>query len=74
MLEREARRHGVSFKQALNDAIRRGLSGSATKSDKPYRVVSHETTLREGIDPVGFNKLTNELADESESTEFARTT
>lgn len=74
MLEKEAHRRRVSFKQVVNDAIRRGLAGRAAKSDKPYRVVSHKTTLRAGIDPAGFNKLADELADESASTKFGRTT
>jgi hypothetical protein len=74
MLETEAHRRRVSFKQVVNDAIRRGLGRRPAKSDRPYRVVAHKTKLRGGIDPAGFNKLADEVSDETESQKFGRTT
>lgn len=72
MLEKEAHRRRVSFKQVVNDAIRLGLGGRPAK-DRAYRVVPHKTSLRAGFDPAGFNKLADDLADESESEKLERT-
>ena len=51
-----------SFKQALNDAVRAGLSAGAILS-KPSRFVvkARPMGLRPGLDPVGFNKLADDL-------------
>ena len=65
LLESDAHRRQVSFKQAVNDAIRRGLSRRPSRSEKPYRVLPHKTRLRAGIDASGFNKLADELEDEA---------
>ncbi len=47
-LKRVARERGVSFKQALNDAIRRGLGND--RDATAYRMPSRPMGLRPGID------------------------
>lgn len=59
-------RQRTSFKEVVNDAIRRGLAPQASVRDAgPYQVRPHETALRPGIDPAGFNRLADELEDEA---------
>lgn len=66
LLKEEERKQRKSFKEVVNDAIRRGLAPQARKQTRrPYRVRPHRTTLRPGIDPLGFNRLTDELEDEA---------
>jgi hypothetical protein len=66
MLEAEAHRTRASFKQVVNDAIRRGLSPRANQHDlPPYRVKPHPTTLLPGIDGAAFNRFADELEDEA---------
>jgi hypothetical protein len=65
MLEEEARRERKSFKQVVNEAIRRGLSPRARRPAPPYRVRPHRTSLRPGIDVHAFNQLADELEDEA---------
>jgi hypothetical protein len=43
-LQRAARERGTSFKAVLNDAVRRGLSGSPTQ--RRYRTPSRDMGLR----------------------------
>ena len=65
LLEEEMHRRRTTFKQVVNDAIRKGLAPStATKPVKRFRVKPHETTLRPGIDMASFNELAGELEDE----------
>lgn len=66
LLAKEAARRGVTFKQVVNDAIRRGLSPRASTRAAPrYRVRPHKTALRPGIDAAGFNRLADELEDDA---------
>ena len=59
-------RRRTSFKDVVNDAIRRGLAPQARTGEMPpYRVRPHRTTLRPGIDPAGFNRLVDEIEDEA---------
>jgi hypothetical protein len=57
-----AHRRGLSFKQALNDLIRRGLR-SSTRQDAVtrYTVEPHSGGFRPGIDPGKLNRLVDEL-------------
>jgi len=57
----------TTFKQVVNEAIRRGLKTPA-RARKPYRVTSYSMGLRPGIDPDKLNQLAGELVAE----EFAR--
>jgi hypothetical protein len=66
LLKEEEHRQRKSFKDVVNDAIRRGLAPqSRQRARGVYRVKAHRTTLRPGIDPVGFNRLADELEDEA---------
>jgi len=65
-----AHRRGLSFKQALNDALRRGLSVPARREvRKRYKVTPHAGGFRAGIDP---GKL-NQLVDQLEAEDFVAT-
>ncbi len=48
-LQRMARERGVTFKAALNEAVRTGLDGEG-RSARPYRTPSRRMGLRRGID------------------------
>jgi hypothetical protein len=73
LLEEEAHRRRLPWKQVVNDAIRRGLAtGAQNRKEKRYRVTSHKTTLRAGIDPASFNKLVDELEDEATMKKLGR--
>lgn len=62
----EVHRQRKPFRQVVNDAIRRGLSGSSRAGKlAPFRVRLHKSTLRPGIDPLGFNRLADHLEDEA---------
>ena len=48
-LKQEARDRGVSFKEALNSSVRRGLGGGSAAS-RPYRVPKRRLGARPGVD------------------------
>jgi hypothetical protein len=56
-----AHRRGQSFKQALNEALRRGLAGGAARRSHRYSVEPHSGGFRPGIDPGKLNQLADEL-------------
>ncbi len=62
-------RNRITFKDAVNDAIRCGLSPSrgagAREPREPYRVMVNHSPLQPGIDRAGFNKLADDLEDEA---------
>jgi hypothetical protein len=73
LLEEEAHRRRLPWKQVVNDAIRRGLAvRSPSSKDKRYRVTPHKTKLRAGIDPTSFNKLVDELEDDATLKKIGR--
>jgi len=61
-LEEEAHRQRKSFKEVVNDALRRGLSRSSSKVAR-FRVTPHAAKLRPGIDRASLNRLADELED-----------
>ncbi len=65
LLEEEAHRQRKSFKEVVNDALRRGLSQSAGNSRRAvrFRVEPHVARLRPGIDRASLNRLADELED-----------
>lgn len=66
MLREAMHRERKSFKDAVNDAIRRGLSPSGVReSQAPYRVTPHAARLQPGYDRAGFNKLADEFEDDA---------
>lgn len=73
MVEEEVHRRRESFKDVVNEALRRGLAGKpGGASPKPYRVQAHRTALRPGYDRAGFNKLADELEDRAIAARWKR--
>ena len=58
-----ARERGVSFKEVLNSALRRGLESGAASSKRPYRLASRRLGLRAGVDLDHALRLAAELED-----------
>jgi hypothetical protein len=58
-----AQERGVSFKEALNSALRRGLATRAPGSKRPYRLASRRLGLRTGVDLEHALRLAGELED-----------
>jgi len=56
---------GVTLKQVVNDALRRGLSAEPKTKRKPFRVMARSLGLRPGIDPNKMNQLADELEDQA---------
>jgi hypothetical protein len=62
-LQEIARRGGISFKEIVNDTLRRGL----TRGEKPaartprFTVLPKACGFRSGIDPLRLNQLNDEL-------------
>ena len=52
-----------SFKETLNQALRLGLAGTspATEPAKPFVVKARALGLKAGLDPAGFNRLSDDL-------------
>lgn len=70
-LLREAMQRGrKTFKETLNEAVRRGLKGSRGSEEPPFVVRSRPMGLRPGIDPAQVRDLDDEL----ELEEFLRKT
>lgn len=73
LLAREVARRRTSFKQVVNDAIRRGLAPSANaRAARRYRVRPHKTTLRPGIDLAGFNRLADDVEDDAVTAKMGK--
>jgi hypothetical protein len=70
LLREAMEREHKPFKQALNEALRRGLKAPGTGEEAPFLVRSRPLKLRPGIDP---SKL-RDLDDEAEVEEFLRKT
>jgi len=62
-LRERAHLEGTSFKQAVNDVIRRGLmTGESEEEDpKAFRVRAKACGFRPGIDPLRLNQLNDKL-------------
>jgi hypothetical protein len=64
LLEDAVHRERRPMKQVVNDALRQALTPHVPRQ-QPYRVTPHESALRPGFDPAGFNRLADELEDEA---------
>jgi hypothetical protein len=65
LLQEEQHRQRKSFKEVVNEAIRRGLAPRAAQRPRGrYRIKPHKTTLRAGVDIAAFNRLADELEDD----------
>jgi hypothetical protein len=68
-----AHRRGLSFKQALNEVIRRGLAPAARRDEQAkYVVQPHAGGFRPGIDPDKLNQLVDQLEVEDFAAEVKR--
>jgi hypothetical protein len=61
-LKQTARDRGVSFKEALNASVRRGLAGGGTAS-RPYRVPVRRLGAKPGVDLDRALSLASRLED-----------
>lgn len=61
-LKRLARDHEVSFKEALNSSLRRGLR-SEEPAGRPYRVPTRRLEVRGGIDLDHALRIAGEIED-----------
>jgi hypothetical protein len=62
-LQAAMRERGVSFKEALNTAVRAGLS-DANSPSRPYRVTPFHAEVQPGIDLRKINRLMADWEDE----------
>ena len=53
-----------SFKQVVNDAVRRGLAQGAPAAPA-YRVRVHHSEVQPGVDLTALNRLADELEDDA---------
>lgn len=60
-LKELAHRRGQSFKQTLNEVVRRGLASKTSRDASPYTVTPHRGGFRPGIDPGKLNQLVDQL-------------
>ena len=66
LLKDAMRRHGHSFKQALNRAVIRGLAGLDADGDEiAFEVRASPMGLRTGHDPASLNRLNDDLEAEA---------
>ena len=61
LLEEEVHRRRRSFKEVVNDAIRRAFSPSAPRKVPRYRLTPHEARLGAGVDRGALNQLADEI-------------
>jgi hypothetical protein len=65
-LQDEMHRQRKPFRQVVNEAIRRGLSGSARRAKlPPFKVKVFKSKLMPGIDLTHINRLADEWEDET---------
>ncbi len=62
-LKELAHRRRDTFKDTVNEVIRRGLVAqeSATLARDPFRVATFDSGFRPGVDPLRLNQLIDEL-------------
>jgi hypothetical protein len=65
LLKEEMRRSGTTFRQALNQAIRRALAGSVAEERRPFKLRPKRLSLRPGVDPAMLQHLEEDLEIES---------
>ena len=61
LLQREIRRSGVSFKQAVNHYLRLGLMASTQENPKPFKVTPRPLGLPEGLSYDNIGELLDAL-------------
>lgn len=70
-LQDEAHRRRLPFRQVVNAALRRGLTGQPRSTHRPT-IKTYASKLRPGFDPSGFNQLADELEAEALVTKLGR--
>lgn len=65
LVQEAVHRKRQPLKQVVNDALRRALGQAPEHPARPYHLTPHESALRPGFDPAGFNRLADELEDEA---------
>ena len=65
LLKEEMRRSGATFRQALNQAIRRALAGRVAEERRPFKLRPKRLSLRPGVDPAMLQHLEEDLEIES---------
>lgn len=63
-LKEEMRRKDISFKEALNSSVRRGLDSGTSARGKPYKVRPVKMGARPGVNLDKALQLAGELEDE----------
>ena len=63
-LKEETRKRGISFKEALNSSVRRGLETDKRVPGKPYKVRTAKLGARPGVNLDKALQLAGELEDE----------
>ncbi len=63
LIREETRRTGASFKDVVNQAIRKGLTTGSSPASRPakFRVKPKACSFRPGIDHMKLNQLLDEL-------------
>ena len=65
LLKDRMRQTHTSFKETLNQALRKGLSELQDTNPEQFEVSARSMGLKTGIDPVGLNKLSDDLEAEA---------
>lgn len=74
LLRQQAATLGVSFKEAVNRALRAGLSRDMAPHDTPVpKTIPHSFGFRPGVDLDKLNQLADELEAEATAESLART-
>lgn len=63
LIEDAQHRERKTFKQVVNEALRRGLT-TPTPDAAPYAVRVHHSGVRPGIDVTALNRLADEIGDD----------
>ena len=72
-LDEEVHRQRKPYRQVVNEAIRRGLSGSARRAKlPPFKVKTFDSGLVPGIDWTHINRLADEWEDEARLAKMMR--
>lgn len=61
LLDEQVRRSGVSFKEAVNDALRAGLVKARKPAARPFRVESFAMGLPDGLSYDNMDELLDAL-------------
>jgi hypothetical protein len=60
LIEEAVHRERRPMKRVVNDALRRALTPHEARRE-PYHVKPHDSAVRPGFDPAGFNRLADEF-------------